>query len=163
MGGIAGRAQAPTPRASERSDVCTVLPASILIVEDDPDLVAAARLLLERRGYRVSSAGDALEAKRKVESERPRLILLDIMLPNGTEGFHFVWYLRDHPDPRLRATPIVVVSAIHRTVDLRLFPEEPDGEYAPGEFLPVQAFLDKPVVPSELVREVERALSGQPG
>jgi CheY-like chemotaxis protein len=135
--------------------------ARILIIEDDPDVVAATRSLLERRGYRVTAATDAPEGRRRVEEDRPHLILLDVMLPRGTEGFHFVWSLRNHPDPVLRETPVVVMSAIHRTTDLRLYPEIADQEYAPGEFLPVQAFLDKPFVVSELVRVVERVLAGQ--
>jgi len=136
-------------------------PAKILIVEDDPDIVAVTRMLLERRGYRIVTAADAPEGKRRVEGERPDLILLDIMLPLGTEGFHFVWDLRKHPDPVLRDTPIVVMSAIHRTTELRLYPDEADPEYAPGEFLPVQAFLDKPVIFDELAHVVESVLAGR--
>ena len=135
--------------------------ATILIIEDDPDVVAATQLLLERRGYRVITAADAQEGTRKLEEERPRLILLDVMLPTGTEGFHFVWSLRNHTDPSLRKTPVIITSVIHRTTDLRLYPEVSDPEYAPGEFLPVQSFVDKPVVVSELVRVVEDVLSDQ--
>ena len=135
--------------------------AKILIVEDDPDVVAVTQMLLERRGYRIVTAPSAPEGKRKVEGERPDLILLDIMLPLGTEGFDLVWSLRKHPDPVLRDTPIVVMSAIHRTTELRLYPEEADPEYAPGEFLPVQAFLDKPVIFDELARVVESVLAGR--
>lgn len=137
-------------------------PAAILVVDDDPDFALATRLALERRGYRVSTAANPEEARRKVEEERPDLILLDIMMPTGTEGFHFVWALRHHPDAALRETPIVVMSAIHRTTDLRLYPEEADQEYGPGEFLPVQAFLDKPVDLRELAHVIEAVLGARP-
>ena len=136
-------------------------PPKILVVDDDPDIVRATRLVLEAQGYRVVSAASAAEGKRALAAERPDLILLDVMMPTGTEGFHFVWDLRNDPDPARRDTPIVVMSAIHRTTDLRLYPEEADQEYAPGEFLPVQAFLDKPVDLSELVHVVQNVLAGR--
>ncbi len=128
---------------------------TILIVEDDPDMVMAMRLALEARGHRVVAAGSAAEGKRLLEETGPDVILLDIMLPTGTEGFHFVWDTRNHPDLKLRQTPIVVVSAIHCATELRLYPDAADQEYGPGEFLPVQGFLDKPVDPDELARRVE--------
>ena len=131
---------------------------TILIVDDDPDVVMAMRLVLEARSYRVVSAPDARSGKRELESTRPDLILLDVMMPTGTEGFHFAWEIRNHPDPALRETPIVVVSAIHRTTELRLYPEQSDQEYGPEEFLPVQGFLDKPVEPELLVGTVEDVL-----
>ena len=136
-------------------------PPKILVVDDDPDIVRATRLLLEGQGYRVVTAASAPEAKQALAAERPSLVLLDIMMPTGTEGFHFVWDLRRDPDPALRDIPIIVMSAIHRTTDLRLYPEEADQEYAPGEFLPVQAFLDKPVDLRELVHVVENTLAGR--
>jgi len=132
----------------------------VLIIDDDPDMVSGTRLALEKRGHRVVAASSTLEGHSKVEEERPDPILLEIMIPSGTEGFHFVWRLRRHSDSLLREMPIVVVSAIHRTTELRLYPEETDRDYAPGEFLPVQAFLDKPVDLLALARTVERVLAG---
>lgn len=137
-------------------------PATVLIIDDDPDIVRPTQLALAKRGYRVVTAASAPEGQRKLAEERPDLVLLDIMMPTGTEGFHFVWSVRNHPDPVLRETPIVVVSAIHRTTDLRLYPDQSDQEYAPGEFLPVQAFLDKPVDLGELAHVVEGVLAGRP-
>ncbi|MBI2865200.1 MAG: response regulator [Chloroflexi bacterium] len=130
----------------------------ILAIDDDLDLVQATRIVLESRGYRVVSAGSAEEGLKKVAEDKPDLILLDVMLPTGTQGFHFAWNLRNNPDPALRDIPIIVVSAIHSTTGLRLYPEVSDPLYQPGEFLPVQCFLDKPVPPQVLLREVEKAL-----
>lgn len=84
------------------------------------------------------------------------------MMPTGTEGLHFVWDIRKHPDPAVSGVPIIIMSAIHRTTDLRLYPEEGDQEYGPGEFLPVQGFLDKPVELGELVHRVQSLLAGHP-
>jgi CheY-like chemotaxis protein len=132
----------------------------ILIVEDDLDAAEALRIVLEDEGYAVSHAADATEGMARTREDRPDLILLDIMMPSGTEGFHFVWDLRQHPDQQLRDTPIVVLTAIHGTTRLRFYPEQSDSVYAPGEYLPVQGFLDKPVSSAALIAKVTKVLQG---
>ena len=134
--------------------------AKILVVDDDPDIVESIRLVLESAGYQVESAGTIEEGFEKVESWRPDLILLDIMMPDGTEGFHFVWKLRNQYPDEVKDTPILVLSAIHSTTRLRFYPEQSDGTYEPGEYLPVQGFIDKPVEPSTLLKEIEKVLAG---
>ena len=133
--------------------------AKILVVDDDPDIVESIRLVLESAGYEVESAGTIEEGFEKTQSWRPDLILLDIMMPDGTEGFHFVWKLRNEHPEEVANTPILVLSAIHSTTRLRFYPEQSDGTYEPGEYLPVQGFIDKPVEPSALLKEIERVLS----
>jgi len=132
----------------------------ILIVEDDPDTVEAVRLVLEKEGYSTVSAPNAEEGLKKVKSERPDLILLDVMMPAGTEGFHFVWTLRKDPEPGCRDTPIIVLTAIHESSPTKLYPEQSDGTYGPYEYLPVQGFFDKPVALDKLMVEVKRLLAG---
>jgi len=132
--------------------------AKILVVEDDPDIIESVRLVLESAGYEVDSATSVPEALEKVEEVKPDLVLLDIMMPDGTEGFHFVWKLRNqYPEP-VNKTPILVLSALHSTTTLRFYPDESDGTYEPGEFLPVQGFIDKPVEPHVLLDEIAKVL-----
>jgi CheY-like chemotaxis protein len=130
----------------------------ILIVEDDKDLVATLQVVLQKRGFEVVAAYDAPAGLAMAEAERPDLIVLDVMMPNATEGFHFVWTLRLRDDEYFRAVPIIVMSAIHQKTELRFYPDSADGTYQSGEFLPVQSFIDKPVDPAAFVREVERQL-----
>jgi CheY-like chemotaxis protein/DNA-binding FrmR family transcriptional regulator len=130
----------------------------ILVVDDDPDVVRYLTHILRRHDYSVVSASSSEEAMQQAETQKPDLIVLDIMMPKGTEGFHFVWNLRSRPEPELRKIPIVVLSAIHDTTSLRFYPEQSDGYHGPGEFLPVEAFLDKPVQEEDLLRHVERLL-----
>jgi len=134
--------------------------AKILIVDDDQDMVEALSIVLEGASYQVCSAADAEEGLRAVERERPNLIVLDVMMPGGTEGFHFVWHLRNESPEPVRQTPIIILTAIHATTSLRFYPDTTDGTYAPGEYLPVQDFLDKPVEPDELLRKVAQLLEG---
>jgi len=133
-------------------------PVTILVVDDDRDLVTTLRMVLEGAGYRVVSAPDAVQGMATAADERPDLILLDIMMPNATEGFHFVWKLRRREEPYFQKVPIVVLSAIHETTDLRFYPDSGDGTYRAGEFLPIQDFVDKPLDPARLLERIGRVL-----
>jgi CheY-like chemotaxis protein len=130
--------------------------ATILVVDDDPDMVEAVTLLLTGASYRVEAASSADEALEKVETARPDLIIL--MMPDGTEGFQFVWKLRNECPEDVAGTPIVILSCIHDTTKLRFYPEQTDGTYEPGEYLPVQGFMDKPLDPAGLLERVAKLL-----
>jgi CheY-like chemotaxis protein len=130
----------------------------ILVVDDDPDIVESLKMVLESADYDVDTASSPAEARAQVESNPPDLILLDIMMPDGTEGFHFVWQLRNEYQEPVSAIPILVLTAIHSTTQLRFYPDRADKEYGPGEFLPVQGFMDKPVEPSQLLRKIAETL-----
>lgn len=132
----------------------------ILIVEDDPDTVEALQLVLEKDGYVVSSAPNAEEGLKQVKVERPDLVLLDVMMPAGTEGFHFVWALRKDEDEACRDIPIIVLTAIHESSPLKVYPDTSDSTYEAYEYLPVQGFFDKPVDMAKLLAEVKQQLSG---
>jgi CheY-like chemotaxis protein len=131
----------------------------ILIVDDDPDIVGSLTMALESAGYATASAGNAEEGLDKVRAERPDLVVLDVMMPAGTEGFHFVWSLRKEDDVGIRDLPIIMLTAIHDGSPLKFYPEQSDGTYQPYEYLPVQAFLDKPVQLEKLFSEVQRLLA----
>lgn len=131
----------------------------ILVIDDDPDIVESLRITLESAGYDVVDANNAEVGLEKAKVEKPALIILDIMMPTGTEGFHFVWKLRSpETEEPLRDVPILVLTSIHETTPLRFYPEQHDIEYAPGEYLPVQEFVDKPIDPKEILKKVEKLL-----
>ena len=83
---------------------------TILIVDDDPDIVESTRVVLESAGYRVMTASNGSEATDRIERQIPDLILLDIMMAEPTEGFHFGYKLRE--DPVYANIPIIIVSGI---------------------------------------------------
>jgi hypothetical protein len=62
-----------------------------LIVDDDSHSAASPKMALEAAGHPTMSAGSAEEGLEKVRAARPGLALLDVMMPAGTEGIHFVW------------------------------------------------------------------------
>jgi CheY-like chemotaxis protein len=131
--------------------------AKILIIDDDPDIVTAVRLSLESAGHQVASAGSGKDGLERLRSERPDLIILDVMMETHTEGFQLALKLHS-PDPasefrQYKDIPILMLTAIHSTTPLRY---EPDIDY-----LPVDLFVDKPIDPKDLIGKVEWVLNRQ--
>lgn len=122
----------------------------ILIIDDDADFCEASRLLLEQAGFEVAAAPDPESGLTKVQSEKPDLVILDVLMPSQFEGFDVALKIRE--DLGMKTLPILMLSAVH---DMKKTPYrfEPDLSY-----LPVQAFLDKPVPPETLVRKVGEML-----
>jgi CheY-like chemotaxis protein len=122
----------------------------VLVIDDDPDIITAVRLTLENAGYQIVSASSGQEGVEKIKTERPDLIILDVMLETHTEGFQLALKLHS-PDPasdlkQFKDTPILMLTAIHSTTPMRY---EPDIDY-----LPVELFVDKPINPDDLVKKV---------
>lgn len=69
----------------------------ILIVDDDPNSLDIVRTFLEARGYSVATASDGKDALSKLESVRPKLVLLDVMMP-GMDGWEVARVIKNHPD-----------------------------------------------------------------
>ena len=80
--------------------------ASVLVVDDDPDVRALVRELLARAGYDVTEAADGRVALRLLYDERPDLVLLDISMP-GLDGWATLERIREVSD-----VPVVMVSAL---------------------------------------------------
>jgi two-component system alkaline phosphatase synthesis response regulator PhoP len=121
----------------------------VLLIDDDPDFVAAIEALLESAGFEVQSAADGREGLRQAKTGRPDLILLDVMMTERTEGFFTLQELRRIP--ALAHTPVIVISSIYT--------EEPVFRVSPeAGWLPADLFLAKPVDPARLLNEVRRLL-----
>ncbi|HUF49817.1 MAG TPA: response regulator [Longimicrobiales bacterium] len=122
----------------------TVPLASILLVEDDPLLRHAFRLLLEDAGYRVFEAGTAAEALEQADTHRPALVLLDLGLPDRP-GLEVAREITTKP-----ATAGVRVVALTGRVGAR----ERDACYEAG----CSHFFSKPIEPRELLRRLPELL-----
>lgn len=121
----------------------------VLIVDDDQQFTKIGKVVLEKNGYEVSVANSAKEGWGTALNWKPDLIVLDVMMESETEGFHFVYDSRK--EPTLKETPILMLTAINE----RDLPWRFDRD---DTWLPVDTFLDKPVSPDQLVREVGRML-----
>jgi CheY-like chemotaxis protein len=129
--------------------------ATILVIDDDPDMILAARLCMESAGHTVIEAADGSEGLEKIKEQRPDLIILDVMMDTTTEGFQFAIKLRS-PDPtspyaQYANIPIIMLTAIHSTTSLRFGPDE--------DYLPVDAFVEKPFDPDQLIDQVNELLN----
>lgn len=126
--------------------------ARVLVIDDDADVLATTRLFLESRGHEVLVAAGPEQGMQQLESGKPDVVVLDIMMPHSTEGFHWLWNVRRHPDKAIREVPVIVVSSIHQTTSMRFREGEADET---GDYLPAQAFLDKPVDPDQLAAKID--------
>jgi DNA-binding response OmpR family regulator len=130
--------------ATLRPTMISTMPSSdapILVVDDDPKIVALVRTYLERERYRVVTAGDGRSALRAIEEHGPRLVVLDLMLPE-LDGLSVIRRARAGGD-----TPILVLSARGSTGDRILGLSEGADDYLP-----------KPFSPAELVARVRTIL-----
>jgi DNA-binding response OmpR family regulator len=115
--------------------------APILVVDDDPKIVALVRAYLERERFRVVTAGDGRAALRAIEEHAPRLVVLDLMLPE-VDGLAVIRQTRAMGD-----IPILVLSARGST-----------GDRIQGLSEGADDYLPKPFSPAELVARVRTIL-----
>jgi DNA-binding response OmpR family regulator len=120
---------------------------SILIADDEPNIVLSLEFLLQEAGYQVRVARDGHEALQALEQQVPELILLDVMLPR-VSGFDVCQRIRDNP--AWSGMRVVMLSAKGR-----------EAEISKGLALGADAYVTKPFAIKDLMAEVARQL-GEP-
>jgi CheY-like chemotaxis protein len=123
---------------------------TVLLIDDDPDFVEAMRAVLEGAGYTVASAANGKEGLVRLAQGGVDCIILDVMMTRETEGFHTAEEIRENP--ATAKTPILMLTAISERTGFEFSPKT-DSDY-----LPVDAFIKKPVEPEELLKAVAKAL-----
>ena len=126
--------------------------ARILIVDDDGDLVAAIKIVLEGSGYEVVTAFDRAEGMEKLKEQKPDLVILDVMMTAWQDGFEMAREVKK--DDQFKDIPILMLSGVGDKTGMDFKSESGDEEW-----LPVDVFLDKPVKSDILLTEVEKLLS----
>jgi CheY-like chemotaxis protein len=131
--------------------------ARILMIDDDPDIIEALRILLESAGHDFRAAQSGAEGLAKLGEVNPDLIILDVMMDTATEGFQLSLTLRGQgTDPEYapyREVPILMLTSVHTTTPLRFAPDE--------DYLPVDAFLEKSAEPEEILSKVAELLASE--
>ena len=125
--------------------------AKILIVDDDPDITEAMKVVLEHKKYNVSSAGGIEQAMESLKESLPDLIILDVMMSTPHDGFVLARQLKQ--DDNYKEIPILMLTSIKDKMGI-------DFESAAGDedWLPVNDYLTKPVKPDVLLDKVEELL-----
>jgi CheY-like chemotaxis protein len=124
--------------------------ANILIIDDEPDITTYFSTLLSEHGYNTRCANRAEDALKNLETSRPDLILLDLLMPEQT-GISFYRQIKN--DERYKDIPVVMVTGIKSQIpgDMKAFFDKSKSRKP-------HAFLEKPVNPDELVETVKKIL-----
>ena len=126
----------------------------ILLVDDDPDFVAATKTVLESRSdYKVLTASDGVFGLSTAKAEKPDLIILDVIMP-FEDGFTAARELK--ADPELRKIPVIILTSFSRRMG------ETDVSVAQGMELEAEDYVEKPVSPQELLQKVDQLLKEEP-
>ena len=130
---------------------------TVLLVDDDVDLLDINRITLEGEGFEVVTAENGGDAMRIATTRHVDVAILDVMMTTPTEGFLLARALRQ--DERTKHIPLLMLTSVNAEHEaqgssLRLTDRERDAQW-----LPVDKFVDKPVKPADLVSMV-RTLAG---
>ncbi len=123
---------------------------TILIIDDDIDLVEILRVTLEHHQYQVIDAQTGERGISLANDHSPDLIILDVMMGHLDEGFHTAYTLRNNA--LTKPIPIIMLTAIGQQTGYSFQPEKDEA------FLPVDEFLEKPVNPEKLVDKIRKHL-----
>jgi CheY-like chemotaxis protein len=124
--------------------------ATVLIVDDEPDIVLFVRVNMEMDGHDVISAGDGEAALEVVAARHPDVIILDVMMPK-LDGWAVLEQLKASDDPTVRTIPVVMLTALGT-----------DHDQVRGGIEGAVRYLAKPVTPDALLDAVNEVLQGDP-
>jgi CheY-like chemotaxis protein len=124
----------------------------ILIVDDEPDMVAFLQCLFEDNGYSTCSARDGEEGMKLAKSEKPDLISLDLLMPNQT-GIKMFRELRK--DAEIKDIPVVMVTGFAKDdvpqMDFKVW-------ISKRSIKPPEAYIEKPVDKDQLLAAIKKVL-----
>ena len=118
----------------------------VLIADDEPNILISLEFLMKREGHQVLLARDGEEALALIRSERPALVLLDVMMPKKS-GFEVCQAVR--ADDTLAGVQIVLLTAKGRDTDV-----------AQGLGVGANAYVTKPFSTKDLAAKVRQMLGG---
>ena len=133
--------QAPASRDRRAEGFSKIMPAKILVADDEPNIVRLLRLYLRNEGYDVVAAADGREALDRFSHESPDLVVLDLMMPE-LGGFEVCTEIRKHS-----SVPVLILTARSDDVDKIV-----------GLEMGADDYITKPFNPREVVARVKAAL-----
>ena len=121
--------------------------SKILIVDDDYDLVDAAKTILEAEQYEVVSAFSKTDGMDAMEKENPDLLILDVLMEEADDGFVMAQNLRKKGID----IPILMLTSVGKVTGMQFGKD--------SEMVPVDSFEEKPISPDRLVSKVRELLA----
>ncbi len=119
---------------------------TVLLIEDEPNIIEAVGFILSRDGWRVASHSNGTDAVEEVRRRMPDAIVLDVMLP-GRTGFEVLQELRH--DPELSVIPVLMLTARGQAKDREM-----------AESLGATQFMTKPFSNSEVLEKMRALVAG---
>jgi CheY-like chemotaxis protein len=123
------------------------MPKTVLLIDDDYDLLAATKTVVEGAGYIVKTAASGEEGLNAVRSSAPDLIVLDVMMP-GMDGWAVCETLKG--TPATSRIPIIMLTAVASHV------KDTDYTHASGKTTEADDYIPKPVNPQVLLERIKR-------
>jgi len=120
----------------------------ILIIDDDAEFAECTRVVLESGDYVVTVACDTAAGMKKLEMIEPDLIVLDVMMENRAAGFIFARTIRKNP--AYNHIPILMATSMREQTGFSFPGDDPKHPV----LLPVDEFMEKPLLPKELLAKV---------
>ena len=121
-------------------------PLKVLVCDDERHIVRLIQVNLERQGYNVVTAFDGKEGLEKIRSEKPNVVVLDVMMPY-MDGFEVLKTIRREPETE--NLPVIMLTA-----------KAQDKDVFEGYHYGADMYLTKPFNPMELVTFVKRIVQG---
>ena len=120
---------------------------SILVVDDDPDILDGILMILESQDYHLRTARDGLQCLKLLKEEIPDLLILDLLMPR-MDGWGVIREVRS--DPRFANMPIMILTTVIEDASRRRY------ELETGHAMDIQAYIEKPAKPAELLDMVDK-------
>ena len=128
---------------------------TVLVIDDDPDILEQVSAMMSADGYRVVTAGGEAEAEDVLLTVRPDLVILDLMMDHMDSGFVLDHHLKKlYPE-----APIILLTAVTAATGMSFAAESPEAQ----SWVKVDKVLNKPVRPDQIRAEVRRLLKEQSG
>jgi two-component system alkaline phosphatase synthesis response regulator PhoP len=122
---------------------------SILIVDDDPDIIDGILMILESQDYHLRTARDGVMCLELLSEEKPNLLILDLLMPR-MDGWGVIREVRKNPI--YADMPIMILTTVIEDASRRRY------ELETGYSMEIQAYIEKPAKPTELIDQVEKLL-----
>lgn len=122
---------------------------SILIVDDDPDILDGILIILESQNYKLRTAKDGVSCLKLLSEEIPDLLILDLLMPR-MDGWGVIREVRK--DSSFSNMPIMILTTVIEDASRRRY------ELETGHSMDIQAYIEKPAKPIELLGQVDKLL-----